>query len=393
MEWKLYWGEADVLSLPDSSFALIVLDPNNPLIQFLRFLFMTIATIVSSWSVEQLLPPQRKGVLVWLAVKSFILVYLLNVSPNLWELFSNSKDEAVRTATGALSLVSIFFAVSIFWDIVQLTKQVDNKIQTTQDWRRELLEAVQTEVKERIQNSWLDEYLVPLQRQERPELVGRLSQPKSFAASTKHSILQSLRKLKLGQRRSVALDSSDKMIDVFQRNDVVGKLLIVGEPGAGKTTMLLKLAEELIKESLTDPDAPIPALFKLSNWKKTTKTESFGDWLVTQLIKRYKRIPKTIRQQWLNSGHLLPLLDGLDELKMVRQMEWVTAIKQFLADNAYPHLVVCCRSEEYEEGGIKLEELNGAVCLEPLTDEQIQKYFQQVSYSLLWREIQRQSAQ
>jgi hypothetical protein len=43
-------------------------------------------------------------------------------------------------------------------------------------------------------------------------------------------------------------------------------LLLLGEPGAGKTVALLLCAQALVARALRDADAPIPVLFNLSTW-------------------------------------------------------------------------------------------------------------------------------
>jgi hypothetical protein len=80
----------------------------------------------------------------------------------------------------------------------------------------------------------------------------------------------------------------------------------------------------------------------------------------------------------------LPLLDGLDELGMVRQQ----ACMQKLNELAYPYLVVCCRVKEFRHAGVKLSKLRGVVQLEPLSNTQIQRYLADVGKSALWEQIQ-----
>jgi predicted NACHT family NTPase len=41
------------------------------------------------------------------------------------------------------------------------------------------------------------------------------------------------------------LAATQKIVEVFDQPDIQGKLLILGEPGAGKTTELLHLAKDL----------------------------------------------------------------------------------------------------------------------------------------------------
>ena len=50
-----------------------------------------------------------------------------------------------------------------------------------------------------------------------------------------------------GAKRAVPLDAGTRIVEVFDRPDLQKQLLILGEPGAGKTTMMLELAEDLVQ--------------------------------------------------------------------------------------------------------------------------------------------------
>ena len=90
---------------------------------------------------------------------------------------------------------------------------------------------------------------------------------------------------------------------------------------------------------------------------------------------------ESVGKKWLDDRRLLPLLDGLDELKSERQEACVAAINQLLAGENPPlALVVCSRREEYDHYETRLQ-LGGAICLQALTLGQIQAYLGQVGRS------------
>ena len=60
------------------------------------------------------------------------------------------------------------------------------------------------------------------------------------------------------------LPPDQKIVDVF--DEVKGALLILGEPGSGKTTTLLELARDLIARAEKDSTLPVPVVFNLSSW-------------------------------------------------------------------------------------------------------------------------------
>ncbi|MEX6779890.1 NACHT domain-containing protein [Limnospira fusiformis NRMCF6962] len=203
--------------------------------------------------------------------------------------------------------------------------------------------------------------------------------------------------VKVGEQRRVQLPPQTTILDVFDNPTISGKFLILGKPGGGKTTTLLELAEALLERAEGDSNAPIPVILELSSWQEVTKPKflSFGkpekydpsikEWVLSQLIS--KGVSQDIGEQWLREKELVLLLDGLDELQPERQGKCVRAINQFLGSEFSPlHLVVCSRKEEYEVYEEMLQ-LNGAICLEDLTNEQIRDYFASVNLGEFWETI------
>lgn len=173
-----------------------------------------------------------------------------------------------------------------------------------------------------------------------------------------------------------AVASGKSISDVF--DEVERSVLILGQPGSGKTTTLLTLVRELVARAERQPAQPIPVVFHLSSW--VDPKQSLDTWLVDELSDKYQ-IPKKIGKDWLERQRLLLLLDGLDEVKGEHRAACVEAINRFGKEIGVPGMVVCCRLEQYEELTVKLA-LNGAICLRPLTDAQIDAYVEQAGAEL-----------
>lgn len=149
------------------------------------------------------------------------------------------------------------------------------------------------------------------------------------------------------------------------------ELLLLGEPGSGKTTLLLEVAEALLQEAENGPTLPIPVVFNLSAWR--TNHARLDEWLVEQLNHDYG-ISEKIGKRWVNSGALLLLLDGLDEVAESRRAACVEAINEYRLKyrEVLRPMVVCCRTREYDE--IPDLRLGGAVVIQSLTRRQVDDY-------------------
>ena len=147
-------------------------------------------------------------------------------------------------------------------------------------------------------------------------------------------------------------------------------LLILGEPGSGKTTTLLQLARDLIAEVDDAFTQPVPVILNLSTW--TNKAQPLDEWLVAELNSKY-RLPKKDGQRWLKERRILPLLDGLDEVKAENRAACVEKLNQLVTDYGLQGLAVCSRIKDYTALDVRLA-FYRAIYIEPLTSEQVDEY-------------------
>jgi serine/threonine protein kinase/DNA polymerase III delta prime subunit len=179
----------------------------------------------------------------------------------------------------------------------------------------------------------------------------------------------------VGQNPVQSLPEGTQVSEIFHLLGEGRSLLILGEPGAGKTTTLLALARDLLHQAEQSWQPRMPVVFNLSSWQE----ESIEQWLVNELNSKYQ-VPKAIGQEWVQQQQLLLLLDGLDEVALTLREDCVLALNQF-HQNYSPEMVVCSRIKDYEALKAKLG-LQSALYLKSLTPEQIWQYLNQSSHGL-----------
>ena len=164
--------------------------------------------------------------------------------------------------------------------------------------------------------------------------------------------------------------------DIFDETNRL--LLILGEPGSGKTTTLLQLARDLIAEVDSAFTQPVPVILNLSTW--TNKQQPLDEWMVAELNSKY-RVPKKDGQRRLKERRILPLLDGLDEVRAENRAACVEKINQLVTDYGLQGMVVCSRIKDYTALNVRLA-FDRAIYIQPLTSEQVDEYLDQAGDKL-----------
>lgn len=167
--------------------------------------------------------------------------------------------------------------------------------------------------------------------------------------------------------------------EIFDQMGAGRTLLILGEPGAGKTIALLKLAQRLVAQTEKDLSRqPIPVVFNLSSW--ASKRQTIAEWLVEELKNKYQ-VSSALGKTWVEQEHLILLLDGLDEVQAEHRNACVRALNQFIEAHGITEIVVCSRVQDYETLSERLE-LRSAICIQPLTSEQVYQYLDEAGDQL-----------
>jgi hypothetical protein len=134
-----------------------------------------------------------------------------------------------------------------------------------------------------------------------------------------------------------------------------GSLLVHGEPGAGKTLALLRLAEVLLERARRDGSAPMPVVLHLGSLGGFAG--AVEDWVEQELVAKYN-LPRRNVRPWLDDGELVLVLDGLDEIPTAGRSGCVRRLEAFRARFGVA-LVVACRTSDL--GALTVERGFGAI--------------------------------
>ena len=131
-----------------------------------------------------------------------------------------------------------------------------------------------------------------------------------------------------------------------------GRLVVLGEPGAGKTMLMVRLVLDLLARRAEG--GPVPFLASVASWNPTT--QDLRGWLGAQLLTDHPVLASptpegmtepTQAAALLASGLILPVLDGLDEIPEAVRGPAISRINDALRPRE--QVVVTCRTQEYRD--------------------------------------------
>jgi hypothetical protein len=124
------------------------------------------------------------------------------------------------------------------------------------------------------------------------------------------------------------------------------RMLIVGEPGSGKTIAAYSLIEYLDN---TEGDQRIPLLVNLSAWEAQDDFETFlVDYLCASV--GYEVHERAVASAFISSYRYSLILDGLDEIPLRLRAHFSERLDEFVRGlPGEVGVVVTCRTQEYEE--------------------------------------------
>jgi len=162
-----------------------------------------------------------------------------------------------------------------------------------------------------------------------------------------------------------------------------GRLVVLGEPGSGKTMLMIRLVLDLLKDRA--PGDPVPVFVPLASWNP--REQELSEWMAAQLAIDHPALAAPAqegtgtgnRAEALVLGSLIvPILDGLDEIPDALRGLAISRINDALQPGQ--RAVVTCRTEHYlravvlRDGNEVRLRAAAAVQLNPLDGPQVSRY-------------------
>ncbi|MDH6116422.1 hypothetical protein ABH930_000821 [Kitasatospora sp. GAS204A] len=161
-------------------------------------------------------------------------------------------------------------------------------------------------------------------------------------------------------------DQFDEIVAVY-KSVPSGRLVVLGEAGAGKTVLALRFVLGLLRLPDADRGDRVPVIFSFGSWDPTAT--SLDDWMCDQLVRDHPGLAaaaedgRSLARVLVAADRILPVLDGLDEIAAKLRGKAL----EVLNDTSRP-LLLTSRPTEYDASeqvlsaaaGIQLDALASA---------------------------------
>ena len=189
--------------------------------------------------------------------------------------------------------------------------------------------------------------------------------PQSFT----HERLRELEDRPPEPRETRHLEDIRELLQISETSTEPGRLVLLGEPGSGKTYTLGRIILELARRCEQDASAALPVFVPLGQWIRPEKDAVAG---LRAYVGRQLGELADCYEPLREDKRLALLLDGLNEIPGGQRREKSAAIWALTRDAAFPLVVVSCRIRDFEARDTRLE--LDTLTIEPLTPIKVRSF-------------------
>lgn len=165
-----------------------------------------------------------------------------------------------------------------------------------------------------------------------------------------------------------------------------GRLLVLGQAGAGKSVLALRFAYERLRAA--EPSDRVPVLLPIASWDPVA--QDLESWAAERLAADHPALSgrtvsgETVAAELLRAGRLLPVLDGFDEMSAATRHHALRRLRASLSESD-PFLLTS-RVDEYEAAAREADIVlpaTAAVRVEPLSVQESVDYLRRTTRKLV----------
>lgn len=141
----------------------------------------------------------------------------------------------------------------------------------------------------------------------------------------------------------------NQLVDMLSRVPT-GRLLVLGEPGSGKTILMVRLLLDMLRRR--NSGDPVPVLVSVASWNPATT--DLREWLIGRMSTDHPALTALVPFQgttWakalLDHGLIVPILDGLDEISDARRDQAIDGICNAISPGW--QVILTSRTRQYWE--------------------------------------------
>lgn len=184
--------------------------------------------------------------------------------------------------------------------------------------------------------------------------------------------------IRTGERSDQPLPLDGDVAEIYRLYGLVpsGRLVILGEPGAGKSVAALRLGLELLERR--EPDGRVPVILPLASWNPGET--GLWRWAAQRLATEHPELAAptgfgtVLAEEVAAPERLLLILDGLDEMPAERRAVALRTLND--SRDEHTHLILTSRTAQYRDAVRQADVLSGtaAVTLQPLTVRELNEH-------------------